>query len=426
MNKKVGLHWFRHDLRVTNNEALIRCAQEVDLLVAVYVFDDAWRQHNLSQRTRISSFRENFIKGSLKDLKQRLESKNVRLICISGNVNESIQSVIRRFNISHLSYEFHAGVDETLAIKSIKQANPHLKFIEGQSNYLFNLADLPFSIETMPDTFSPTRRKIEKYATVQGICTEEFMFSSQNLAFFDDLACVAYDIYEGQYEDKFGAGESEALKRVEHYFFGTNQIEVYKLTRNGFEGWDFSSRLSAYLAHGCISPITVYHELKKYESLVTKNDSTYWLFFELLWREFFHLLMQKYGSLLFKPFGIRQQAPKTLREIDYDKFETWLAGKTDFPIINACMLQVAKTGFMSNRGRQLVASCLIHELGLDWRLGADYFEHVLVDFDVASNYGNWQYLAGVGTDPRGLRQFNLVKQAQLYDPEEAFVRKWCR
>ncbi len=88
------------------------------------------------------------------------------------------------------------------------------------------------------------------------------------------------------------------------------------------------------------------------------------------------------------------------------------------------MNQLRETGYMSNRGRQLVASCLVHELSLDWRYGACYFQHMLIDYDVGSNWGNWQYLAGVGADPRGNRKFDLDKQTQLYDPENVFIRKW--
>ena len=88
------------------------------------------------------------------------------------------------------------------------------------------------------------------------------------------------------------------------------------------------------------------------------------------------------------------------------------------------MQQLNQTGFMSNRGRQLVASCFVHELGLDWRFGAAYFEMMLIDYDVASNYGNWQYLAGVGSDPRGHRKFNLSKQTEIYDPDKSFINNW--
>jgi deoxyribodipyrimidine photo-lyase len=90
------------------------------------------------------------------------------------------------------------------------------------------------------------------------------------------------------------------------------------------------------------------------------------------------------------------------------------------------MNQLKETGYMSNRGRQLVASCFVHELNLDWRYGASYMESQLIDYDVGSNWGNWQYLAGVGADPRGHRRFNLDKQASVYDPDGEFVAKWAK
>jgi deoxyribodipyrimidine photo-lyase len=142
----------------------------------------------------------------------------------------------------------------------------------------------------------------------------------------------------------------------------------------------------------------------------------------LLWREFFHLQAKKQGNLFFSLGGIQHKPPVIKHSTTL--FRKWKNGTTDYPIVNAGMKQLAATGFLSNRSRQLVASCLVHELGLDWRYGAAYFEEMLIDYDVASNYGNWQYLAGVGSDPRGHRQFNLVKQTQIYDPKGAFIYKW--
>ena len=88
------------------------------------------------------------------------------------------------------------------------------------------------------------------------------------------------------------------------------------------------------------------------------------------------------------------------------------------------MNELATTGYMSNRGRQIAASCLIHELSVDWRFGAAYFEQQLIDYDVGSNWGNWQYIAGVGTDTRDVRRFNIEKQTQTYDPDGTYRRRW--
>jgi deoxyribodipyrimidine photo-lyase len=107
-----------------------------------------------------------------------------------------------------------------------------------------------------------------------------------------------------------------------------------------------------------------------------------------------------------------------------ERFQKWIHGSTPYPLVNACMNELRDTGYLSNRGRQIVASCLVNELAMDWRYGAAYFEQALVDYDVASNWGNWQYLAGVGADTRAKRHFNLEKQTQQFDADGRYIRLW--
>ena len=105
-------------------------------------------------------------------------------------------------------------------------------------------------------------------------------------------------------------------------------------------------------------------------------------------------------------------------------FELWKNGKTNDSFVNANMNELLKTGYMSNRGRQNVASYLVHDLGVDWRLGASWFEHLLLDYDVASNTGNWIYIAGVGNDPRANRKFDTIRQAKRYDGKNTYQNLW--
>ena len=163
-------------------------------------------------------------------------------------------------------------------------------------------------------------------------------------------------------------------------------------------------------------------ELRHYEATVHPNESTYWIFFELLWREYFQWYAIRYKEKLFLFGGIREITPTT--SFYPERFKKWCQGNTPYPIVNACMKQLNSNGYMSNRGRQLVASCFVHELDLDWRYGASYMEQQLIDYDMASNWGNWQYLAGVGADPRGHRRFDLDKQTQIYDPKGQFIKRW--
>ncbi|MGR6839574.1 FAD-binding domain-containing protein [Aliivibrio wodanis] len=142
----------------------------------------------------------------------------------------------------------------------------------------------------------------------------------------------------------------------------------------------------------------------------------------MLWREYFQWLALQLGSQLYRFQGGAEHEPLT-HYFD-DRFTQWCEGNTSHPLVNACMKELNSTGYMSNRGRQIVASCLVNELGIDWRFGAAYFQQQLIDYDVASNWGNWQYIAGVGADPRGGRHFNIEKQTRQYDPDGHYTNKW--
>jgi deoxyribodipyrimidine photo-lyase len=188
-------------------------------------------------------------------------------------------------------------------------------------------------------------------------------------------------------------------------------------------GADYSSKFSAWLAMGCISPRYIYTEIKKYEKQFGANDSTYWLVFELLWRDFFRFMFKKHQTKFFLYSGIKTDRVNS-KSLNEKILSQWINGTTPSDFINANMLELQLTGFMSNRGRQNVASYFCNELNMDWRLGAAYFEEQLIDYDVCSNWGNWAYLAGVGNDPRGHRYFNIEKQANDYDKNKAFRNLW--
>jgi deoxyribodipyrimidine photo-lyase len=194
-------------------------------------------------------------------------------------------------------------------------------------------------------------------------------------------------------QDWFSGGEYAAQLHLEHYFSSPLPLH-YKEVRNELDGLENGTRLSPWLAQGSLSPRRVVQRLRAYEQQEGANDSTYWIFFELLWREFFQWYARHHQHRLFRLQGI--QSRPTLTSFYPQRFKSWCEGSTPWPLVNACMHQLKQTGWISNRGRQIVAS----------------------------NWGNWQYLAGVGADPRGKRHFNIEKQTQQYDPEGAFIDRW--
>jgi len=218
-------------------------------------------------------------------------------------------------------------------------------------------------------------------------------------------------------------GETEGLLRLEEYVFKSGAFPKYKETRNELIGKNYSSKFSAWLSMGCLSPRQIVTEIKKYEEQYEANESTYWLVFELIWRDYFRFMMKKYKHQFFTQNGIKNITTE-LNIHNTAQFEAWKNGETGNDFIDANMKELKLTGFMSNRGRQNVASYLCHNLKLDWRYGAAYFEQQLIDYDVCSNWGNWAYLAGVGNDPRGKRIFNIEKQASEYDNNKMYRKLW--
>ena len=232
----------------------------------------------------------------------------------------------------------------------------------------------------------------------------------------------------GVYEDPatgaataaFAGGETAGLAHLQRYFQGP-LARQYKATRNQLSGTDYSTKFSPWLASGALSARQIHAELQAHEARAGASDGSRWIVFELLWREHFRLLHRRHGRALYRARGL-SELPTPPHDVA--AFARWCQGTTGEPLVDAGMRELAATGYLSNRLRQVVASFLIHDLACDWRAGAAWFESTLVDFDVHSNQGNWLYIAGRGTDPRGGRRFNVEKQTRDHDADGAYRALW--
>ena len=407
------LHWFQNDLRLEDNPALAS-ATVADSLLCVYLLPKPRPWCNL---TGLGPQRDRFLRESLQTLKVDLQAMGQDLMVLEGSPELVLPNLVNRFGIDRISTSDTPGWYEKKAIRFLEEKLPRLlKIFRGPA--LFDSEQLPFSLEDLPHNFSPFRRKVEKL-TIPGPLAKPAAFPPPPSAQFDAIPRAAASPHPGL---PLPGGSAAGLRRLDQFLFQTHAIADYKQTRNDLDGLAGSSTLSPWLANGALSVRTVAHQIFRYEREHVANESTYWLYFELLWREFFHWRAVVDGKSLFKQTG--RQGRRLLTTFEPRQFARWCAGDTDYPLVNALMRQLLATGWMSNRGRQIAASCLINELGLDWRYGAAFFEQQLIDYDVGSNYGNWQYLAGVGSDPRGGRHFNLEKQAAQYDPDGLFTTKW--
>ena len=415
---QVGLFWFTNDLRINDNAALNRAAREVDQLICFASVPSAGNRLSINQPGQLAAHRMRFLMESLEDLNLSLTAYNQHLIVSNDSSIDAIAELITQHNISQIYGTGITGVYESRQWQILARRYPMIGFHQIGNNHIFDPTGLPFQPNDLPDSFSKFRRIVENLEIKPLVAKPDVLPPSpvQPKPWPAQLQQV-----QPSSSPLFLGGETAGRAHL-HNYFNRGLASSYKQTRNGLDGMDYSTKFSPWLAKGCLSPRQIISNLRQYEQRVESNDSTYWIYFELLWREYFKYYAEKYGTRLFAFSGISNCRPTT--SFYPQRFKKWCAGSTPYPIVNACMKQLNSTGYMSNRGRQLVASCLVHELDLDWRYGAAYMEQQLVDYDMASNWGNWQYLAGVGADPRGHRRFNLAKQTQTYDPEGLFIERW--
>lgn len=404
------LFLFTNDLRLSDNRALMQAAASCKHLVCVYCVDSAWFKPGRYQSRVMGEHRWRFLWESIQQLESQLEQRRQKLLVRLQSPYQAIEQMLKAHKIDAVYRSRNTGFQESAYWQSLKQNFPAVTFNEVETFTLFHQNDLPFALDELPETFTQFRKHVENLLITEAATAPDIMPGPMpGLNYHSDRLPA-----RAKTNSPFTGGETAGAEHLKHYFSAL-QPTTYKETRNALQGWETSTKFSPWLAHGCLSARQIFQALRHYESLIMANESTYWIQFELLWREYFQWYALKHGVRLFSSRGIRDKC--RLSCFYPERFQKWCAGNTPWPIVNACMKELQATGYLSNRGRQIVASCFIHELGMDWRYGAAWFEQQLVDYDVGSNWGNWQYLAGVGADPRGSRHFNLDKQAQQFDPD---------
>ena len=429
MSAKKIIIWHRNDLRLHDREPFDKAIEEKAQIIPVYCFDPRHFATTSFGFPKTGKYRAQFLLESITDLRNSLQQLGSDLIVRWGFPESEIVKIAAEIKADAVYYQKETTAEETAVEKKLERALSEID-VASKSFWeatLYLLEDLPFEIAQIPELFTNFRKQVEKKSEIkEPIPTPDKLPSLPNISLgkiptLQDLGIAAPN-YDERAVLKFVGGETTALKRLQHYFWDTDCLQNYKETRNGMLGADYSSKFSAWLAHGCISPRYIYSKVQQYEKERTKNNSTYWLVFELIWRDFFRFICAKHGNKIFRESGL--QGIDIPWKQDWDRFDLWREGKTGYPLVDANMREFAATGFMSNRGRQNVASFLTKNLGIDWRMGAEWFESLLVDYDVCSNWGNWNYTAGVGNDARGFRYFNIPKQSKDYDRHGDYLRHW--
>jgi deoxyribodipyrimidine photo-lyase len=401
-----SLYWVRNDLRLHDNQTLERFCRDSEYGMFLWAPSRSY--------LRAGPIRKSFTDSCVASFSASLE-KNLQSCHVSSRQMEvELLDQIKKHKIERVYFTREFAFEELAEENSVLRVCQEfgVEAVGVDQSTLLREEDLPFKLEKLPVVFTEFRKQVEADFKVVDLAEVPSRYPLS----FSSARASAFS----------AKGESAARARLHAYLWGTDCIQTYKETRNGLLGLNDSTRLSPWLNQGCLSARQIHFELLKYEKEKVKNESTYWLRFELLWRDYFKFLSRKIGPKIFNLQGLRSQPDLTpLDPAAETRYLSWCTGNTPDAFVNANMNELNETGWMSNRGRKNVASYLIHQLQVPWTWGARYFEKMLFDYDPDLNWGNWLYLSGRGTDPRS-RVFNTVHQAQMYDPDQTYQKKWSR
>ena len=406
MYPRRAIVWFRQDSRLHDNEALTEALSSADEIVPVFVFDERifkGKTHFFGF-PKTGRFRAQFIIESIHDLREALREKGSDLLVRVGKPEEAVFALAKEVRSSWVFCNRERTHEEVLAQdaleKNLWSIGQEMRFSRGK--LLYYTADLPFPIQHTPDTFSQFRKEVERAVPVRDPLPAPEKLPPVSLRLdageIPSLSDFRHVDIEPDPRSSFilKGGESEALQRLHYFVWESGLAAQLKDERDKVAGADYATKLSPWLAHGCLSPKLVFHELKRYEAETGLNDIGHWMLLSLLRRDFFRFMAKKHGNRIFQRRGIHGDAD-TGGADDWELLQSWIEGTTGLPFVDANMRELSHTGFLSNRGRLNVASYLVNDLKVNWQMGAEYFESVLADYDVASNWGNWNVVAGVGS-----------------------------
>lgn len=471
----IAIYWFRNDLRLNDQPSFKNACTQASRLAPVYIHDSAYDAPTRWGFERMGPHRKRALSSALQALRVQLRQRQSDLLEHQGDPVDTLIELAKNFGVNTIFCEEIAAPEEQEQIHRLKKAGLTVNTLWHSS--LLALSDLPFAPKQMPLVFTEFRVAVEKAKVVvqvpeaavkvvpplpdrliqsKTVALNQSTFAppqpldsivpSEPLAELDARSSLTFSATQDF------AGTRGGIKHTQQYF-ERKLAHSYKATRNQLSGLDYSTKFSVWLASGALSGRMLYQQLQAFEAEHGANDGSYWIWFELLWRDYFRFLHLRFGAQLYRRSGLRQRAtfeqsgsrsgrpslngkPSLNEDITQaggavittpaqaQQFERWCLGECGEPFVDAGMRELRHTGYLSNRLRQVVASYLIYNLKLDWRAGAAWFEAQLIDYDVYSNQGNWLYIAGLGTDPRGGRAMRIEKQALEHDGAKTYRKQW--
>ncbi|MDG1423377.1 MAG: deoxyribodipyrimidine photo-lyase [Flavobacteriaceae bacterium] len=398
---KISIFWFRRDLRLHDNKALFHALQSEEKILPIFIFDIDILKKIPKDDARIS-----FIYSELKAMNTHLESFGTEIKMFHGNPKEVFKSLMKNYTIvkvfTNHDYEPYA-IKRDLDIKKLVSSNK-IDFQTYKDQVIFERNEITKKDGKPYVVYTPYSRKwLEKYETDK---PENYPS--------EDLLDRLYKKTKSETLTLSDIGFIKTNIPIKNYIFNSRIINEYEETRN-FPALDNTSKLGPHLRFGTVSVRQMVSRADAHENKIFLK--------ELIWREFFMQILWHFPETHKNSF--KSKYDRIIWRNNEKEFQKWCEGNTGYPMVDAGMRQLNKTGFMHNRVRMLVGSFLCKHLLIDWRWGEAYFAEKLHDYEMSSNVGNWQWVAGTGVDASPyFRIFNPTSQIQKFDKELKYIQKW--
>ena len=401
MSQPISIFWFRRDLRLEDNTGLFHALNSEFKVLPIFIFDEL-----ILNKLPKDDGRVTFIHDLLKSINKQLNSTGSNIAVYHGKPVDIFKNLIQKFNIKQVytnhDYEPYATERDKLIEQFL--LNNGIEFKTFKDHVIFEKDEIVKQDGTPYKVYTPYSRKWLEAFNKDDLQT----FPSEKLT---------HNLIESNKEpflnlNEIGFERSEI--QVKDYKLNDDTVTNYEATRN-FPGLDKTSRIGPHLRFGSISIRNAVTFASQFENLTYLK--------ELIWREFFMQILWHFPHTTEKSF--KPQYDRIVWRNNEDEFKEWCQGNTGYPLVDAGMRQLNETGFMHNRVRMLVGSFLCKHLLIDWRWGEAYFAEKLHDYEMASNVGNWQWVAGSGVDAAPyFRIFNPTSQIQKFDKQLNYIKKW--
>jgi deoxyribodipyrimidine photo-lyase len=428
-----ALMWFRRDLRIDDQPALLAASkQSKGRVIPVYCLDPRTFGTNEIGWPKLGAYRARFLIEALTDLKSKLKRVGSDLIIRQGLPEEILPDLATKYGATHLFSHEAQSYEEDQTIEAVQDQciRNAIEYCEIEGITLYHLDRTPFDLNTFPTNFIRFRRALERDShphppelSIDKLLPLPLGLNSDPMPTLERLGLSSFTP-DPRTIISFTGGEVHGLRRLKDYVWERRLLSFYHLARENLGGEQISTKLSPWINLGCISPRRIWYEGLAFEQKHGSSLGVYQLIYGLTLRDFFIFHARRYKQSFFKLEGIRNQkdAVKQWPE-NHELFGLFWQGYSGFPLVDACMRELGSTGYLSPQGRKVVGEFCTQHLKLPWTWVACCFETLLIDYCPATTYGWLQSFAGVGLQ-MNVRSRHHAELGSSLDQDAAYIRYW--